>query len=186
MRCRKGNVDTSMMTCTKCISDIFMENELNTRIGAHTCKLSANIDKKSKMVHYFPPKAPHNCIKSISHNASGNFWITHLKNLLFITYALCACHHRHILCECPALEKIRIETLDFARGEAERYRGPKGAGLLSSPMNLNKRDRVMGQWIWVLGSQQEPNLQKKVLITFDIRRDVRRPMDINTSDKQST
>ncbi len=38
----------SMVTFTKCISDIFRENELNTRIGAHTCRLSATIHKRAK------------------------------------------------------------------------------------------------------------------------------------------
>ncbi len=32
----------------KCISDIFRESELKTGIGAHTCRLSANIDKEER------------------------------------------------------------------------------------------------------------------------------------------
>ncbi len=38
----------SMVTCTKCISDIFKENEFNIGIDAHPCRLSANIDKRAR------------------------------------------------------------------------------------------------------------------------------------------
>ncbi len=48
------------------------------------------------MVHYFLPKAGRNRIKSISHNASENFWIALLKNLLLVAYVPCACHHRNV------------------------------------------------------------------------------------------
>ncbi len=38
----------SMVSCTKCINDIFKGNELNTGIGTYICKLSANIDKRAR------------------------------------------------------------------------------------------------------------------------------------------
>ncbi len=59
----------------------------------------------------------------------------------------------HILCECLALEKIRIKTFGFARMDSDQIKGTrlssimtlnKGAGLLNSPINLNERDKAIG------------------------------------------
>ncbi len=91
---RRIYLSHSRSCLVSCCLDENVNQALNTGIGAHTCGLSVNIYKK-KMVRYLSPKAAHNCIKSISHNASGNFWISLLKNLLLVTYALCACHHRY-------------------------------------------------------------------------------------------
>ncbi len=60
----------------------------------------------------------------------------------------------HILCKCPVLEKVRMQTTGFARMDPEQIKEArlsgivafgKGAGLLNSPMNLNKRYGAMGQ-----------------------------------------
>ncbi len=60
----------------------------------------------------------------------------------------------HILCECPVLEKVWMQTLGFTWMDPEqikegRLRGimvlGKRAGLLNSPMNLKERYRAMGQ-----------------------------------------
>ncbi len=49
----------------------------------------------------------------------------------------------HILCECPVLEKVRMQTLGFARMDPEQIKETrlsgivvlgKGAGLLNSPL----------------------------------------------------
>ncbi len=49
----------------------------------------------------------------------------------------------HILCECPVLEKVRMQTLGFARMDPEQIKEVrlseivalgKGAGLLNSPL----------------------------------------------------
>ncbi len=62
----------------------------------------------------------------------------------------------HILCKCSALEKIRMQMLGFVRMDLgqikeERLSGivalGKRAGLLNSPINLNKRDGAMGHWV---------------------------------------
>ncbi len=37
------------------------------------------------MVHYFPPRATYKCIKPISHNASGNFWIALSWKIYFLS-----------------------------------------------------------------------------------------------------
>ncbi len=77
----------------------------------------------------------------------------------------------HILCERPVLEKVRMQTLGFARMDLEQIKEArlsgiialfKGAGLLiSPPMNLNERYGAMGQQAWVLGSPLGHTLQKK-------------------------
>ncbi len=49
----------------------------------------------------------------------------------------------YILCECPVLEKVRMQTFDFARMDLEKIKEErlsgnvilgKGAGLLNSPL----------------------------------------------------
>ncbi len=59
----------------------------------------------------------------------------------------------HILRECPVLEKVKMQTLSFARMDPEQIKEArmsgivafgKEAGLLNSPMNLNERYRAMG------------------------------------------
>ncbi len=49
----------------------------------------------------------------------------------------------HILCECPVLEKVRMQIFDFARMDLEQIKDArpsgivalgKGAGLLNSPL----------------------------------------------------
>ncbi len=77
----------------------------------------------------------------------------------------------HILCECPVLEKVRIQTLGFARMNPEQIKEArlsgivalgKGAGLLNSPYEFKwEVYGAMGQWAWVLGSQLGPTSQKK-------------------------
>ncbi len=51
----------------------------------------------------------------------------------------------HILCECPVLEKVRMQTLGFAMTDPEQIKEArpngivtlgKGAGLLNSPYEL--------------------------------------------------
>ncbi len=53
----------------------------------------------------------------------------------------------HILCECPVLEKVRMQTLDFPRMDPEQIKEArlsgivalgKGAGLLNGPYELKR------------------------------------------------
>ncbi len=62
----------------------------------------------------------------------------------------------HILCGRPALEKLRMQNLGFARIDPEQIKEArlsaivalvKGAGLLNrQSMNLKEKDRTIGQW----------------------------------------
>ncbi len=61
----------------------------------------------------------------------------------------------HILCECPGLDKVRMQTMSFTRLDPEQIKEArlsgivalgKGAGLINCPrMNLNESYRAMGQ-----------------------------------------
>ncbi len=79
----------------------------------------------------------------------------------------------HILCEFLVLEKIRVQTLGFAKMEPDQIKEVrlssivafgKGAGLLIAPYKFKWKGKENGPEAWVLESQSEATSQKKIKI----------------------
>ncbi len=80
----------------------------------------------------------------------------------------------HILCEYTALEKIRMQTLGFARMDPEHIKKARLSGITAlgkgldswiAPINLNERDRAMRLWAWLLGQFPRVNVNFKQQLT---------------------